>query len=176
MKPFRDGWHMSGYLDSAAGAYIYTLLSGRCPMNDKPKNEKAMGHWIGQKVGYETAWRMNHFSNRVPGFQVRPKSKNAELTAGKSEKLDVRFYYPPKSDVVVTVSIDKAAGADVTPKTLTFTAENHQQVQTVTVTGKTVEKDTPLKISFVTKSKDRVFTKLKDAWAYTAKAPVEKKK
>lgn len=169
MTPLRDRWHMSHYLDSATGAFMVTLLSGRCPLSHKPADgdANATRHWLGQKVGYETAWRMNHLSARVPGFQVRPKNKTADLPPDTSSELLVRFHYPPISTVTVTIAVDKPAAATVSPTTLTFTPANHGTAQTVTVTSKAVEKDTPFRVSFTTASKDDVCNALRDTWAYT---------
>lgn len=171
IKPLRDRWHMSNELDSATGAFMITLLSGRCPVNDKPDeaDANAMRHWLGQKIGYETAWRMNHLHARVPGFRVRPLDKNAELKTDTTRELQVKFHEPPAADVTVTVSLDQPAAATATPATLTFTPDNYNTAQTVTVTAKTVNQDTPFNVRFKTESKDQVFHSLSDSWGYTAK-------
>ena len=53
LTPYGDRWHMSKYLDTASGTFIYTLLSGRCPVDDKPTsgNQDALNHWLAQRVG-----------------------------------------------------------------------------------------------------------------------------
>ncbi|MDP6544330.1 MAG: hypothetical protein QGH60_10085 [Phycisphaerae bacterium] len=65
LKPLRDRWHMSRYLDEATGAFMYTLLSGRRPVVAEPstKGSDAWNRWLGQKIGYETAWRMSHLTS-----------------------------------------------------------------------------------------------------------------
>jgi len=174
IKPLRDRWHMSQYLDSASGAFMYTLLSGRCPINPAKPGEgddNARRHWLGQKVGYETAWRMNHLRSRVPGFHVRPTSKTAALAPNTTSELEVRFHYPPTSDVTVAIAVDHPAAATIRPTTLTFTPNNYESAQTVTVTSKAVEKDTPFGVRFTTASKDEVFHELGDTWRYTALKP-----
>lgn len=173
MKPLRDRWHMSHSLDSATGAYMYTLLSGRCPISDKPDNgdDNARRHWLGQKVGYETAWRMSRLGARVPGFQVRPTTKAAELKANVSTELRVKFHYPPSSPVTVTIAVDKPAAASASPTTLTFTPDNYDTAQTVTITAQTVEKDAPFEVRFTTASEDDVYNALSDTWAYAALQP-----
>lgn len=62
LKPLRDRWHMSRYLDEATGTFMYTLLSGRRPVGDEPspKGNDAWNRWLGRKIGYETAMRMAH--------------------------------------------------------------------------------------------------------------------
>ena len=62
LKPLRDKWHMSRYLDEATGTFMYTLLSGNCPVDTEPetKNTDALNRWLGRKIGYETAVRMAH--------------------------------------------------------------------------------------------------------------------
>jgi len=171
IKPLRDRWHMSKYLDTATGNYIYTLLSGRCPIGEKPADadKNAMNDWYGQRIGYETAWRMAHLNDRVPGFAVRPKDKNPDLKSGAITNMEVKFYYPPASDVTVSISLDKEGAGKVEPKTLTFTPENYSTIQKVTVKGNNVDADTPFKVKLETKSEDNVFDKLQDSWSYMAK-------
>ena len=112
---------------------------------------------------------MNHLGARVPGFQVRPSSKATDLKPDKSSELQVRFHYPPTSDVTVTIAVDEPSAATVSPTTLTFTPENHGSAQRVTVTGKAVAEDTPLRVSFTTESEDDVYQALSDSWSYTAR-------
>lgn len=173
MKPLRDRWHMSNYLDSATGAYMYTLLSGRCPINDNQKdgNDNDKGHWLGQKIGYETAWRMNHLTARVPGFQVRPTSNTIDLKPNQTAELNIKFLYPPTADVTVTITPDKPTAATATPTTVTFTPENYNTAQTVTVTSKEVKENTPFNVTVATESKDNVYDGLKDTWGYAAVRP-----
>lgn len=173
MKPLRDRWHMSHHLDSATGAFMITLLTGRCPIGEPPNDgdDNARRHWLGQKVGYETAWRMNHLNARVPGFAVRPRNRNTELKPNATSKLNVQFLYPPTADVTVNITVDKPAAATVSPTTLTFTPDNFDSLQTVTVTPETVSTDVPFEVQFKTQSSDPVFDALSDAWPYTAQKP-----
>jgi hypothetical protein len=68
LKPMRDSWHMSRYLDEATGTFMYTLLSGRRPVGAQPsaKGGEAWNRWLGQKIGYETAYRMAHLVSPPP--------------------------------------------------------------------------------------------------------------
>ncbi|MBT3201224.1 MAG: hypothetical protein HN350_15090 [Phycisphaerales bacterium] len=61
-SPLRDKWHMSRNLNEAIGTYMYTLLSGQCPVPAKPsaKTPDAVLRWSAQKIGYQTAVRMAH--------------------------------------------------------------------------------------------------------------------
>jgi len=127
-----------------------------------------MRHWLGQKVGYETAWRMNHLSARVPGFQVHPTSKAADLKPNTSSALQVRFHYPPTSDVTVTITADNPSAATISPISLTFTPDNFDTSQTVTITRKAVQNDTPFRVTFETASRDDVYNALSDTWPYVA--------
>lgn len=160
LKPSGDRWHMSKYLDTASGTFIYTLLSGRCPIDDKPSSDKkdALNHWLGQKIGYETAWRMSHVSARVPGFIVRPE---------KNGSLKVKFLYPPKANVNVMIAADQASAAEVSPKALTFTPENYNKAQTVTVKAKADA--ATFRVMLVSRSSDTDFNRLRDSWPYPAK-------
>ncbi len=158
LKPCGDSWHMSKYLDTASGTFIYTLLSGRCPVDDKPspENKDAYNHWLGQTIGYETAWRMSHLGARVPGFVVRPSGASA---------LEVKFLYPPTTEVTVAVGADRPDAAEVSPKTLTFTPENYSKAQSVSIKTKA---DSPFSVKLLTQSNDVTFNQLQDSWPFTA--------
>jgi len=71
LKPLRDKWHMSRYLDEATGTFMYSLLSGRCPVGNEPseKGGDAWNRWLGRKIGYETAVRMAHLVSPRSGRQ-----------------------------------------------------------------------------------------------------------
>ena len=174
LKPLRDKWHMSRYLDEASGTFIYTLLSGRCPVGAEPDegNRDAWNRWLGRRIGYETAWRMSHLQARVPGFRVLPSSsKSMTVSPDKPEKMTLRFMYPPLSEVKVTISIEKAGVAVASPASLTFTPENHSTPQEVTISApEEVKADREFRVIFRTESKDEVFDGLSDSWAYTVKA------
>ena len=172
LKPLRDSWHMSRYLDTASATFMYTLLSGRCPMDEKPdkSNEGAWRGWVSQQIGYETAWRMSHLSARVPGFSVKPLDNTTTVSAESTSRLAVKLHYTPKANVTVTISMDKPGAATVEPATLTFTPQNHGTAQNVTITGGDAGKDARFKVKLVTKSEDKVFDQLHDAWSYTAAA------
>ena len=68
LKPLRDRWHMTRYLDEATGTFMYTLLSGNCPVAAKPSSNApdARHRWLGRKIGYETAVRMSHLQPTKP--------------------------------------------------------------------------------------------------------------
>eukprot|EP00931_Biecheleriopsis_adriatica_P059748 TRINITY_DN3580_c0_g2_i1.p1 TRINITY_DN3580_c0_g2~~TRINITY_DN3580_c0_g2_i1.p1 ORF type:complete len:922 (+),score=25.00 TRINITY_DN3580_c0_g2_i1:89-2854(+) len=58
---YRDRTHMSRYLDSASGSYIYTIVSGRpCNFSSEPADRSSddWRHWLGRQIGCETAWRL----------------------------------------------------------------------------------------------------------------------
>lgn len=66
---FRDAWHMHGNLDKAVGAYMYTLLTGKCVLGPEPadKTSAEWATWMAHKIGYETAWNLMHLSAHAPG-------------------------------------------------------------------------------------------------------------
>lgn len=177
MKPLGDRWHMNRYLDDASATFMYTLLSGRCPIGDMPdkSDTNAWRGWLGQKVGYETAWRMSHLTTRVPGFTVQPIGNNATVQSKASTKLSVKLYYKPTETVTVRIITDKPEVATAEPKYLTFTPDNHSTEQIVTVDTLMVKADTQIHVKCETRSKDAVFTGLHDTWAYTVKAPAPEK-
>lgn len=169
LKPCGDSWHMSKYLNTASGTFIYTLLSGRCPVDNRPEagNADAMNHWLGQRIGYETAWRMSHIAARVPGFVVRSIGP-ADLAPNATSALEIKFLYPPNADVAVAVETDQPQTASVEPKQLTFTAQNYAEPQKVTIKTLKTEAATPFRIRLTTGSSDPVFNRLQDTWPYTA--------
>ncbi len=172
--PLRDNIHMNRRLDDATAAYMYTLLSGRCPVTPEPANpgSTAWLQWLGNKIGYETAWQMAHLTTRVPGFRVLPSSTSATTVTpgpgGTTETMTVQFMYPPQEDVIVTVSTSNPTAAIIGPRTLVFTPENHAVPQTVTVAGLPgALSSEPFEVVFSTSSADHIFDGLGDAWAYT---------
>jgi len=172
MKPLRDRWHMSRYLDEASGTFMYTLLSGRCPVGKEPPKDSddARRRWLGRKIGYETAWRMSHLTARVPGFRVLPVGNAETVSPTSPAELTVQFQYQPTAEVAVAISIDNPNAASVEPALLTFTPGNHATPQKVTVVGKKVSAATEFRVVFATNSSDKVFDGLRDSWAYTATA------
>ncbi len=65
---YRDNWHMSRDLDRASGAYIYTLLTGKCDLGEEPMDtaSAAWRSWRAHKLGYETAWTLRSLEGDVP--------------------------------------------------------------------------------------------------------------
>ena len=166
MKPFRDKWHMSRQLDAASGTFIYALLSGRCPVGLEPPraNQEAWRSWLGQRIGYETAWRMAHLRARVPGFCVLPVTNSDAVSARKPATLNLHFLYPPNSEVSCSISIEPKGAATVQPASLRFRPQNHAAPQTITVTPSTTE--TAFRVVLQTESRDDVFDGLSDSWSY----------
>jgi hypothetical protein len=60
LRPLRDNWHMSRLADAASGAFIVTLITGKDPRGDEPKDKAApeWKSWKARAMGYETAMRM----------------------------------------------------------------------------------------------------------------------
>lgn len=173
MNPLADDTHMNYNLDDASAAFIYTLLSGRCPLvaEPSPVNETMSSdwmRWLGNKIGYETAWRMGRITTRVPGFQVLPTSATASNVAPtNAETLSVRFWYAPTSDVTVAVSSDNLFRGKATPSTLTFTPANYSNAQTVTVIGQTGSAGTyEFNVTLATTSADPIYDGLSDSWNF----------
>lgn len=170
MRSHRDGWHLSNELDRAVGAYMFTLTTGRCPIDDEPADQdsSAWKNWFGRKIGYETAWQMSHVTSRVPGFRVVPTAATASnITPGSSQTLSVRFRYPPTSNVTVNVAANDPSAGSVSHSTLTFTPQNYDQARTVTVSGLSGNTGTfPFDVVLTTSSDDVVFDGLRDDWNF----------
>ena len=164
VDPSRDGVHPSSEVNIGCASYMYHMVSGRCPVVPKPDNPGAV--WWAQLAGYEIAWQLTQCQARAPGFKVMPKSHTIGFTY--PEKVDIRFFFPPKSDVTVNIA-SSIPGVSVTPATLTFTPENYDQPQIVqlqAIEGMT-SPGTSCSITFDTSSDDEVYDQLNDTWPYT---------
>ena len=170
LKVVPDNNHMNGILLDAIGTYMATILTGRCSVNDEPdRSSSTWNKWYARKVAYETAWRMSHLTTRTPGFKVLPSSVDA-LTVDKdeSEKLSVRFMFPPQSEVTVLVTSSNPSVGIVGPQKLIFTTENYniaQEVRVKSVPGSSA--NAKFNIRFTTVSDDVVYNGLTDSWRYT---------
>lgn len=71
ISAYRDAWHMSYDLDKAVGAYMYTMLTGKCVLGDEPAtvDSDEWRTWSAQKIGYETAWNVMHLEGIAPGCE-----------------------------------------------------------------------------------------------------------
>lgn len=60
LPPLRDNWHMSRLIDSACGAYMITLLTGKDTRGEEPgdRSSPEWKAWKARAIGYETAMRM----------------------------------------------------------------------------------------------------------------------
>ena len=170
LNPLGDNTHMAGHLNNASAAFMLTLLSGRCPITDEPtpQGSGAWNEWLGQKIGYETAWQMAHLTTRAPGFQVLPTSTTAtNVTPTNSQTLSVRFRMAPTSDVTVAVTTDDAFAGKVSPSVLTFTPANYTNIQTVTVLGETgAAGGYEFNVVLTTSSSDFVYDGITDKWDF----------
>lgn len=166
-----DSWHFAAWADEAVGTFLYTLQSGRCPMSDEPENKDTgdWNKWLGRKIGYETAWKISNLTTRAPGFQIKPGSTSPVIKAGGTDNISIRFMLPPTDDISVGVYVDKTGIVDVSKRLLTFTPENYNTAQTITVTGKPGQPGKTSLLRFETRSKDPVYDRLQDAWAYKLK-------
>lgn len=172
-----DPTHMGRHLDDATAAFMITLLTGRCPIIDEPaeRGSTAWLQWLGHKIGYETAWQMSHLSTRAPGFKVSPSSwKIKTVSPNRSETLSVRFMLEPNTAVNVAVSVSDLSTALVSPKTLTFTPENHDAPQKVRVIGLPgANPRETVSVNFLTESEDLINDGLSDSWEYTNQRPAD---
>ncbi|MFK7984612.1 MAG: hypothetical protein AB8I08_01190 [Sandaracinaceae bacterium] len=172
---YRDATHMSNELDTASGAFLYTLLTGHCSLADEPADSTSgeWKHWIAHRIGYEMAWTTMHLRGRAPGFRVIPESaESVSVTPDATATLSISFANAPTEEVVVTLSTDDDAVVMVSPTELRFTPENHATPQTVTMTGVAGDagEDTFV-VSSTTSSADVDFDRFVDRWEYTAIRP-----
>lgn len=175
LRALRDnsGPHLNRDLDEAVGTYMYTIYSGRCPLNPEPAIDapnRAHLIWTCRKIGYETAWRLGRCQSRAPGFKVSPSAGNKKsVTPSSPETMKVEFILPPNNDVTVTVSLSNSSAAIVGPKTLVFTPENYRVPQEVTVAGiPGALGSEDFEVQFLTTSADEVYDGLSDSWSYTS--------
>jgi hypothetical protein len=71
----------------------------------------------------------------TPGFTVAPTNGLVTSESGQQATFTVVLDAPPTNDVTIAVTSNDPTEGTVSPSTLTFTADNFDQPQTVTVTG-----------------------------------------
>ncbi len=172
--PVPDGQHLNTLTDNAVGTFMYTLYSGRCPMDVEPNSTaySTTTSWHASKIGYETAWQLARCQTRAPGFKVMPSSADRDIiAAGKTETMSVQFILPPKANVTVNITnSNPSSGIVISPSTLTFTPANYSTPQPVTVTALTgLAADKVFNVVYNTVSTDEVYDGLNDSWQYTAR-------
>lgn len=170
-NPMRDSNHLNWDQTHAIGTYMYTLYSGRCPLDPEPS--PMTSRWMAQKIGYETAWRMGRCQTRAPGFKVMPSAASAKtVTPSSSDTMSIQFIMAPTHDVTVNIATDDRLKGKVSPSQLTFTPANYNVPQTVTVIGETGGAGAfEFDAQFSTTSTDPVYDGLSDAWTYTNTRP-----
>jgi hypothetical protein len=159
------GGHMSDFGIRLRCSYMYTLRTGRCPIPGPARYGDS--YWDAVRIGHETAWRLSTLQARVPGFKSLPSSRVSHTVDPESPAtMQVYFFYPPRSNVTVTVSTDQPF-ATVSPQTLTFTPTNYNTPQTVTVSvAPGSVPTTPFIVSYNTSSADEVYDGLAESWRY----------
>ena len=162
IKPMSSHGHLSHEATTACGSFVYTIISGRCPVEPKPN--PVTKDWLSQKVGYEVAWQLATGQSRAPGFQVLPGDVAVDAKAG--DTMTVRFVLPPQHPVTIHITCTDGA-AVATPATLTFTPANYNTPQKVVVKAAAgAARGTTFKVQYRTTSKDEVYDGLSDAWDY----------
>jgi hypothetical protein len=173
LRPQRDGSgpHLNYMEDEAVGTYMYTLYSGRCPLDPMPASPDIT--WKSRRIGYETAWRLATCSARAPGFKVTPTAATAtNVSPTVSETLDVVFIFAPTSTVTVAVTTDDPYVGEVSPSILTFTPGNYTNAQTVTVTGVSGPAGSySFDVTLTTSSSDPAYDQVFDSWDFMNTRP-----
>ncbi len=168
---YSDNWHMHKDLDKATGAFMYTLLTGHCALDEEPADAESpeWRSWMSHKIGYETAWTLMHLKGAAPGFRVLPESpESTSVSTSQSAQLFVSFANPPTAEITVTLSTDNDAIVSYAPSELTFTPGDYATPQPVTMTA--LEAGLPgelFTISASASSTDPVFDGLVDRWEYS---------
>ena len=72
--------------------------------------------------------------NLVPGYVVSSLSGNTDET-GRTSTFTIRLKSPPESDVLISITSSDTSEGTVSPSTITFTQNNYDTAQTVTITG-----------------------------------------
>ena len=165
------GGHVYGPQATAVGTYIYTLISGRCPIDPMP--ESITDQWNAQKVGYEMAWRVSNCQTRAPGFKVMPSDRTRHtIDFTTAENITVQFMMKPISTVTVSIKTDNPAISSVSPQTLIFTPDNYNIPQSISVrVAKGAKSGSNVNISYKTSSDDEVYGDLVDNWLYKVNSP-----
>jgi hypothetical protein len=170
ISAYGDGWHMSGDLDKAIGAYMFTLLTGHCALDAEPEDSESAEWrtWFAHKTGYETAWTVMHMRGSAPGLRFLPDAaESISVTPTEGAGLTVSFANPPTSEVTVTLSIDNATAATVEPTSLVFTPDNYDQPQAITLNGLDGPlAEEPFVVTATTVSDDDTFDGVSDNWEY----------
>ena len=160
------GGHVYGSQATSVGTYIYTIISGRCPMDPKPNEITAQ--WHAQKTGYEMAWQVANCQTRAPGFKIMPSTNTKHTLDYKiTEDMKVQFLFKPKSAVSVTINSDKPSLVVISSQSLTFTPDNYNIPQTLSLKAASSAKaGSEINIKFNTVSEDEVYNELNDSWRY----------
>ena len=58
---YGDSWHMNSDLDKASAAFMYTLLTGECVLDDEPtdKSSSDWKSWKAREIGHQTAYTLS---------------------------------------------------------------------------------------------------------------------
>ena len=172
---YRDAWHMDRDLDRATGAFMYTLLTGHCALDEEPADRASAEwrSWTAHRIGYETAWSVMHLRSVAPGFRVLPDSEQSvSVTPTESAGLAISFANRPTRDVTVRLTTNNDAAVTLSPTELVFTPDNHATPQTVTMTGRDgASPEERYEVASTTSSQDANFDGFVDRWEYTVLRP-----
>ena len=166
---YKDGGHLSRESEVMCMTYLYTLISGRTPVDNEPEERTPM--WFSQKVGYEAAWHVGTAQVRAPGFKAIPINFNEfNLIKGNQGRVDINFLNRPKASVTVAVST-KSSEVNIIPTILTFTTDNYATAQSVSISvGNNVEPSSQVYVAFQVTSEDEVYNH-EDGWTFTVSDP-----
>ena len=165
--PFIEAQHGGRGWGLSSGAYLVTIKTGRCSMIPDLADVTVESNAL--QVGYEMGWAMSTLQGRAPGFKVMPSAVTRhEVDPAGPETMTVRFMFKPRQNVTVNIATDKS-WASVSPQTLTFTPENYNTPQAVTVSLSTEAENHRAElfnVLYTTESTDEVYDDLADSWEY----------
>ena len=173
---YSDSWHISHGVNRAVGSYMFTLLTGKCGLQDSTETgPNAETFHTGMRVGYNTAWTVMHLKGKSPGFRVlRTNISDTIIEPTTPTTLEVFFLYQPTDTVRVTISSDNDPAVDYGASELIFTPSNYDVPQTVSVVSLPgpIQNDQAT-LYFTAESNDIFFNDFYDAWAYSVQRELQ---
>jgi hypothetical protein len=101
---YRDSWHMHRDLDKATAAFMYTILTGNCILEEEPADSTSAEwkSWMSHKIGYETAWNFMYLEGRAKGCETLSLELSANPTIGGRVEGGGDFQYGEMVDLTAT--------------------------------------------------------------------------
>ena len=166
---YNDPWHLSPKVNRAVGSYMFTLLTGKCGLQDSTETGPlAETYHTSMRVGYNMAWTAMHLKGKSPGFRViRADVNDTIINPVSLTTLNIRFLYQPTDTVRVLISSDNENAVNYGINELIFTPSNYAVEQTINITSLPgIVTNDRAKIYFNVESNDIFFNDFYDVWDY----------